>query len=392
MDAPVMAELLSPAQQRLRAEVRALCARFPDPYWRELDRERSYPEAFVQALTEAGYLAALIPREYGGLGLGVTEASIILEEIHRSGGNAAACHAQMYIMGALLRHGSEEQKRRWLPAIARGELRLQAFSVTEAEAGSDTTAITTTAVRDGDHWVINGHKSWTSRVEHSDLLLLLARTSPRDPADRTRGLSLFLVDLREARRGGGIETRRVRTMLNYETFQITYRNLRLPADALIGEEGAGFRAIIDGWNAERILLAAEAIGDGYWFVERASAYAKRRVIFGRPIGANQGIQFPLARAYGQVVAADLMRYRAASLYDAGAPCGAEANLAKLLASEASWAAANVCLDVHGGYGFVDEYDVERKFRETRLFQVAPVSNNLVLSYIATHVLGLPRSY
>jgi len=324
--------------------------------------------------------------------LGVTEASIILEEIHRSGGNASACHAQMYTMGALLRHGSEEQKRRWLPPIARGDLRLQAFSVTEAEAGSDTTAITTTAARDGDGWVVNGHKSWTSRVEHSDLLLLLARTSPRDPADRTRGLSLFLVDVREARRSGGIETRRVRTMLNYETFQITYRNLRLPADALIGEEGAGFRAIIDGWNAERILLAAEAIGDGHWFVERASAYAKSRVVFGRPIGANQGIQFPLARAYGQVVAADLMRYRAASLYDAGAPCGAEANLAKLLASEASWAAANVCLDVHGGYGFVDEYDVERKFRETRLFHVAPVSNNLVLSYIATHVLGLPRSY
>lgn len=382
----------APAHQQLRAEVRALCARFPDSYWRQLDRERAYPEAFVRALTEARYLAALIPREYGGLGLGVTEASIILEEIHRSGGNAAACHAQMYIMGALLRHGSEGQKQRWLPLIARGELRLQAFSVTEADAGSDTTAITTMATRDGDSWVINGHKSWTSRVEQSDLLLLLARTSPRDPADRTRGLSLFLVDLREARQSGGIAAQPVRTMLNYPTYQVTYRNLRLPADALIGGEGAGFRAIIDGWNAERILLAAEAIGDGYWFVERASAYAKRREVFGRPVGANQGVQFPLARAYGQVVAADLVRFRAARLYDAGAPCGAEANLAKLLASEASWAAANVCLDIHGGYGFVDEYDVERKFRETRLFQVAPVSNNLVLSYIATHVLGLPRSY
>ncbi|HEY8448040.1 MAG TPA: acyl-CoA dehydrogenase family protein [Thermomicrobiales bacterium] len=383
---------LTPEQEKLREEVRALCARFPDAYWRELDRERAYPEAFIRAMTEAGYLAALIPREYGGLGLGVTEASVILEEIHRSGGNAAACHAQLYIMGALLRHGSEEQKRRWLPPIARGELRLQAFSVTEAEAGSDTTAITTTATRDGESWVVNGHKSWTSRIEQSDLLLLLARTSPRDPADRTRGLSLFLVDLREARRAGTIEPRPVRTMLNYATYQVTYRNLRLPADALIGDEGQGFRAIIDGWNAERILLAAEAIGDGYWFVERASEYARKRVVFGRPIGANQGVQFPLARAYAAVSAADLMRYQAARLYDAGQPCGAEANMAKLLASEASWQAANICLDVHGGYGFVADYDVERKFRETRLFQVAPVSNNLVLSYVATRVLGLPRSY
>ena len=383
---------LTPEQEKLREEVRALCARFPDAYWRELDRERAYPEAFIRAMTEAGYLAALIPREYGGLGLGVTEASVILEEIHRSGGNAAACHAQLYIMGALLRHGSEEQKRRWLPPIARGELRLQAFSVTGAEAGSDTTAITTTATRDGESWVVNGHKSWTSRIEQSDLLLLLARTSPRDPADRTRGLSLFLVDLREARRAGTIEPRPVRTMLNYATYQVTYRNLRLPADALIGDEGQGFRAIIDGWNAERILLAAEAIGDGYWFVERASEYARKRVVFGRPIGANQGVQFPLARAYAAVSAADLMRYQAARLYDAGQPCGAEANMAKLLASEASWQAANICLDVHGGYGFVADYDVERKFRETRLFQVAPVSNNLVLSYVATRVLGLPRSY
>ncbi len=385
---------LTPEQAALRADVRALCARFPAAYWRAADRERAYPQAFVEALTAAGYLAALIPRHYGGLGLGVTEASIILEEVNRSGGNAAAFHAQMYIMGALLRHGSAEQQQRWLPPIARGDLRLQAFSVTEAEAGSDTTSIQTFARREGDAYVVSGHKAWTSRIDQSDLLLLLARTTPRAAVtDRTDGLSLFLVDLREARRQpGALDVRPVRTMLNYATYQVTYRDLRLPPDSLIGAEGGGFRAILDGWNAERILLAAECIGDGHWFVERAARYAGERVVFGAPIGRNQGVQFPLARAYAAVVAADLVRYQAAWLFDRGEPCGAEANLAKLLASEASWAAANVCLDVHGGYGFVDEYDVERKFRETRLFQVAPVSNNLVLAYVATHVLGLPRSY
>ncbi len=384
---------LTPEQERLRADVRDLCAAFPDDYWRQLGRERAYPESFVLAFTDAGYLAALIPAEYGGLGLGVTEASVVLEEVNRSGGHAAACHAQMYIMGALVRHGSAEQKRRWLPDIARGALRLQAFSVTEADAGSDTTAITTTAVRDGEGYVVNGHKSWTSRVEQSDLLLLLARTTPRgELTDRTGGLSLFLVDMREARKAGGIEVRPTRTMFNYATYQVTYRNLRIPADSLVGEAGMGFCYVIDGWNAERILLAAEAIGDGYWFVERATRYAKERIVFGRPIGTNQGVQFPLARAHAQIVSADLLRYKAAWLFDRGDRCGAEANMAKLLASEASWAAANACLDTHGGNGFLDEYDVERKFRETRLFQVAPVSNNLVLAYVGTHVLGLPKSY
>lgn len=383
---------LTEAQSGLQADVAALCSRFGDEYWREADRERAYPEAFVRALTEAGYLSVLIPKEYGGLGLGVTEASIILEAINRSGGHSAACHAQIYIMGALARHGSEAQKRRWLPRIASGELRLQAFSVTEPEAGSDTTAIDTRATRDGDGWVIDGFKNWTSRVEQSDLLLLLARTSERDPEQRTHGLSLFLVDLQEARANGGIEVRRTRTMFNYETYQVMYRGLRLPADALIGDEGRGFRYIIDGWNAERILLAAECIGDGYWFTERASRYASGREVFGKPLGANQGIQFPIARAYAQLRAADLMRFQAAALFDAGKSCGAEANMAKLLASDASWAAANACLDTYGGNGFVDEYDVERKFRETRLFQVAPVGNNLVLAYVANHVLGMPKSY
>ena len=384
---------LTPEQESLRAAVRDLCARFPDAYWRQTDRERAYPEAFVQALTEARYLSALIPAHYGGLGLGITEASIILEEVNRSGGSSAACHAQMYIMGALVRHGSEAQKRRWLPEIASGRLRLQAFSVTEADAGSDTTSIDTLAVREGDEYVIHGAKNWTSRVEQSDLLLLLARTTPKGEArDRTRGLSIFLVDLRDARAGNTFVARRTRTMFNYETYQVEYRGLRIPADSLIGEEGLGFRYIIDGWNAERILLAAECIGDGNWFIERAANYARTREVFGAPIGRNQGVQFPLARAHGQVYAADLMRYKAAWLFDQGRSCGPEANLAKLLASEASWAAANICLDTHGGNGFVDEYDVERKFRETRLFQVAPINNNLVLAYIGTHVLGLPRSY
>ncbi|MGN6810700.1 MAG: acyl-CoA dehydrogenase family protein [Thermomicrobiales bacterium] len=385
---------LTPAQEELRARVRALCGQFPNAYWRRLDQERAHPEEFVQALTASGYLAALIPREYGGLGLGVTEASIVLEEINRSGGSSAACHAQLYIVAALVRHGSTDQKARWLPEIAAGRLRLQAFSVTESEAGSDTTSISTLARREGDGYIVNGHKNWTSRIEHSDLLLLLARTVPRgDVADRTHGLSLFLVDLREARQQpGALQARRVRTMFNYETYQVAYRDLRLPAESLIGEEGRGFRYVIDGWNAERILLAAECIGDGAWFIERAARYARERTVFGRPIGQNQGVQFPLARAYAALAAADLLRYKAAWLFDTGQRCGAEANMAKLLASEASWAAANACLDTHGGNGFVDEYDVERKFRETRLFQVAPVNNNLVLAYVGQHVLGLPKSY
>ncbi|MCC6943109.1 MAG: acyl-CoA/acyl-ACP dehydrogenase [Thermomicrobiales bacterium] len=377
----------------LRASVRRLCEDFPDDYWRACDRDRRYPAEFVATMTESRLLAALIPVGFGGLGLSLLEASIILEEVNRSGGNAAACHAQMYIMGALLRHGSAEQHARWLPAIARGELRLQAFSVTEDEAGSDTTAIKTEAIRDVDDYVVNGHKSWTSRVEESDLLLLLARTQPDTATNRRgEGLSLFLVDLADARRQGGIEIAPVRTMLNYATYQVTYRNLRVPAENLIGAEGQGFRHALDGMNAERVLLAAEAIGDGYWFVERASLYAKKRQVFGRPIGANQGIQFPIARAYAAVRAADEMRTVAARLAAANQPFGAEAGMAKLRASEASWQAANACLDTHGGYGFVDAYDVERKFRETRLYQVAPVSNNLVLSHLAQHVLGLPRSY
>jgi acyl-CoA dehydrogenase len=380
---------------QLRAEVRQLCNRFPDEYWRRLDVARDYPQAFVDALTESGLLAALIPGEFGGLGLSLTDASIIMEEINRSGGHSAACHAQMYIMGALLRHGSEAQKQAYLPAIASGELRLQAFSITEQQAGSDTTNIATTARRDGDDYVIDGHKNWTSRVLQSDLLLLLARTAPRGAhATRAEGLSLFLVDLRDVRRQqpDALEVIPVRTMFNYATNEVRYRQLRVPASGLIGEEGQGFRYVIDGWNAERILLAAEAIGDGYWFTDRATSYANNRRVFGRAIGANQGVQFPIAHAYVQVRAADLMRYQAAGLFDAGRPCGAEANMAKLLSSEASWAAANACLDTHGGYGFVDTFDVERKFRETRLYKVAPVNNNLVTSFVATKVLGLPRSY
>jgi acyl-CoA dehydrogenase len=370
----------------LRAQVRELCAGFPDAYWRRLDQAREYPQAFVDALTASGLLAALIPLEYGGLGLGVGEASVVMEEINRSGGHSAACHAQMYTMGALLRHGSEAHKRAYLPEIARGALRLQAFSITEAEAGSDTRTLTTSARRDGDEYVIDGHKNWTSRIEQSDLLLLLARAEA--------GLSLFLIDLRAVRadQPEALAVTPVRTMFNYATNEVRYCGLRVPAASLIGEEGEGFRYVIDGWNAERILLAAEAIGDGYWFTERATAYANTREVFGRPIGANQGVQFPIARAYMAVRAADLMRYEAARRFDAHEPCGAEANMAKLLSSEASWQAANACLDTHGGNGFVDAYDVERKFRETRLYQVAPVNNNLVTSFVATKVLGLPRSY
>lgn len=384
----------SPEHEVLRERVRSFCAQFPDTYWRETDRERMYPQAFVEALTAAGFLSILIPEAYGGLGLGVTEASIVLEEINRSGGNSAAFHAQMYLMGALLRHGSDVQKERWLPSVASGELRLQAFSVTEAEAGSDTSSIRTFARRERAAYIVNGHKNWTSRIEESDLLLLLARTTPREAvAKRTEGLSLFLIDLREARRqAGALAVKPVRTMFNYATYQVWFRDLRLPLDSLIGEAGQGFRYVIDGWNAERILLAAEAIGDSYWFIDRASAYAREREVFGAPIGRNQGVQFPIVRAYAATVAADLVRYKAAWQFDTNTSCGAEANMAKLLASEASWQAANICLDTHGGYGFVDEYDVERKFRETRLYQVAPVNNNLVLAYLANHVLDLPRSY
>jgi acyl-CoA dehydrogenase len=376
------------SHHELRRQVRAVCDRFPDEYWRRLDVAREYPQDFVDALTASRLLAALIPAGYGGLGLSLTEASVIMEEINRSGGHSAACHAQMYTMAAILRHGSDAQKQAYLPAIASGELRLQAFSITEDGAGSDTTSITTRATRNGGDYVIDGHKNWTSRIAQSDLLLLLARTS--DGA-RTEGLSLLLIDLREIDRSQ-LEITPVRTMFNYATNQVRYTGLRVPASSLIGEEGKGFRYVIDGWNAERILLAAEAIGDGYWFTDRASAYARTRVVFGRPIGANQGVQFPIANAYMQVRAADLMRYEAARMFDAHEPCGAEANMAKLLSSEASWAAANVCLDTHGGYGFVDAYDVERKFRETRLYKVAPVNNNLVTAFVATKVLGLPRSY
>jgi acyl-CoA dehydrogenase len=377
----------------LRARTRELCAQFPDEYWRETDRNRRYPKEFVDTLTGAGLLAALIPTGYGGLGLNLTGASVIMEEINKSGGHSAACHAQMYTMGALLRHGTEQQKNAYLPLIAKGELRLQAFSITEPDAGSDTTSISTSATRDGDDFVITGHKNWTSRILESDLALVLARTTDK-AADRTRGLTLFLVDLRQVRaeQPDTLEVTPVRTMFNYATYQVRYHRMRVPAAAVIGEVDAGFRYVIDGWNAERILLAAEAIGDGYWFVDRAVRYANQREVFGRPIGANQGVQFPLADAYMKVRAADLMRYQAAGLFDAGQPCGAEANMAKHLASEASWAAGNAALDTHGGNGFVDSYDVERKFRETRMFQVAPINNNLIKAFVATKVLGLPRSY
>jgi len=376
----------------LRKGVQQLCARYPNEYWRELDKEDAYPTAFVKAMTSAGYLGALIPEEYGGAGVGVTEASIILEEVHRSGGNAAACHAQMYIMGTLLRHGSAEQKSFYLPKIASGELRLQAFGVTEPDAGTDTTSIRTTAVRDGDEYVVNGQKIWTSRAEHSDLMLLLARTTARDQVEkRTQGLSVFLIDLKSAV-GHGATIDPIETMLNHQTTQVFFDQLRIPADSLIGEEGMGFRYILDGMNAERILIAAECVGDGYWFTDRATTYASEREVFGRPIGQNQGVQFPIAQAYIHVRAADLMRYEAARLFDAREPCGAEANMAKLLAADASWEAANATLQTYGGFGFAREYDVERKFRETRLYQIAPISTNLVLSYVGQHILGMPRSF
>jgi acyl-CoA dehydrogenase len=376
----------------IREPVRALCGRYSGEYWRKLDEAREYPEEFVAALTNAGWLAALIPTDYGGAGLGITEASVILEEINRTGGNSAACHAQMYIMGTILRHGSEDQKRRYLPRIATGELRLQAFGVTEPTTGTDTTKLKTTAVRKRDRYVVNGQKVWTSRVQHSDLMLLLARTTPLAEAKRKGdGLSVFLVELGAAV-GKGMSVRPIRNMMNHETNEVFFDNLEVPAGNLVGEEGKGFRYILDGMNAERILIAAECIGDGYWFVEKAVAYAKERVVFDRPIGQNQGIQFPLAKSYVDVEAANLMRYRAAELFDRGEPCGAEANMAKLLAADASWEAANAAVQTHGGFGFAAEYDIERKFRETRLFQVAPISTNLILSYVAEHVLGLPRSF
>ncbi|HEY6603582.1 MAG TPA: acyl-CoA dehydrogenase family protein [Xanthobacteraceae bacterium] len=377
---------------QIRESVRALCAKFPGEYWRSLDRERGYPTEFVAALTKAGFLAALIPEQYGGSGLSMTAAAVIMEEIQASGCNGAACHAQMYTMGTLLRHGSAAQKSRWLPAIASGELRLQAFGVTEPTSGSDTLNLRTTAVREGDHYIINGQKIWTSRAEHSDLLLLIARTTPRETAKtRTEGLSVFLVDMRLAQ-GTGISINPIRTMMNHATTELFFDDLRVPAENLIGEEGQGFRYILSGMNAERILIAAECIGDAKWFITKATGYAKERIVFGRPIGQNQGVQFPIARAYAQMRGAELMVYAAASLYEAGRECGAESNMAKLLAADASWAAADMCLQTHGGFGFAEEFDVERKFRETRLYQTAPISTNLILSYLAEHVLGLPRSY
>jgi len=382
---------LTEEQHQIQEEIRKVCREFPDTYWREVDRKRDYPDTFVRKLTELGWLAALIPEEYGGSGLGITEASIVLEEINRSGGNSTACHAQMYIMGTLLRHGSEEQKRRYLPKVAGGELRLQAFAVTEPDAGSESTRIQTTAVRNGDRYIVHGQKIFISRVLQSDLMLLLARTTPYDDLkDKTQGLSVFIVDLRESR--GKLEVKPLDLMINQHTNVLFFDGLEIPAENLIGEEGKGFRYIIDGWNAERILISAEAVGDGRWFIERASNYAREREVFGRPIGANQGIQFPIAQAYAHVEAADLVRYQAATKFDRRESCGAEANMAKLLASEAAWEAANVCLTTHGGYGFSVDFDVERKFRETRLLTIAPVSNNLVLAYLGQHVLGMPKSY
>ncbi|MEP6693153.1 MAG: acyl-CoA dehydrogenase family protein [Chloroflexota bacterium] len=380
-------------QESIRSAVGSLCAQFPDEYWRELDKTSEYPERFVRALTEAGWLAALIPTEFGGAGLGMAEAALIIEEINASGGNAATAHAQMYTMGTLLRHGNADQKQRFLPRLAKGELRLQAFGVTEPEAGSETTRIKTLATRRGDRYVISGKKIFISRAQHSDLMLLLARTTPYDDlADKTQGLSVFLVDLRSAIEQKRIVVRPIETMFNHHTTELFIDELEVPADDLIGTEGQGFRHIIDSWNAERILIASESLGDGRWFVARAAAYASERVVFGQPIGANQGVQFPLAQAHARLEAAALVRDKAAWLFDQGRKSGPEANMAKLLASQAAWDAANAAIDTHGGYGFAREFDVERKFRETRLLLVAPISNNLVLAYIGQHVLGMPRSY
>lgn len=378
--------------QDIRDAIKDLCKQFPDEYFRKVDEVRGYPEEFVNALTQAGWMAALIPQEYGGSGLGLTEASVIMEEINRCGGNSGACHGQLYNMGTLLRHGSTEQKNLYLPKIAAGELRLQSMGVTEPTTGTDTTKIKTTAVRQGDRYVINGQKVWISRVQHSDLMILLARTTPIDQVTKkTEGMSIFIVDLRDAI-GKGLTVRPILNMVNHETNELFFDNLEIPAENLIGEEGKGFKYILDGLNAERALIAAECIGDGYWFVDRVSAYVKDRIVFGRPIGQNQGVQFPIARAHINVEAASLMRYEACRLFDANLPCGAQANMAKLLAADASWEAANACLQFHGGFGFACEYDVERKFRETRLYQVAPISTNLILSYVAEHILGLPRSF
>ena len=378
--------------QEIRDAIRALAAYFPGEYFRKIDRERAYPEAFVDALTQAGWLAAMIPQEYGGSGLGLSEASVIMEEINRSGANAGACHGQMYNMSTLLRHGSAAQKKTYLPKIATGELRLQSMAVTEPTTGTDTTKLKTFAMRKGDRYVVNGQKVWISRVQHSDLMILLARTTPLEAVSRkSAGMSIFIVDLREAI-GHGLTVRPIPNMVNHETNELFFDNLEIPVDNLIGEEGRGFQYILDGLNAERTLIAAECIGDGYWFLDKVTKYVRQRIVFDRPIGQNQGVQFPIAKAYIQVEAANLMRFKACDLFDAHAPCGAEANMAKLLAADASWEAANACLQFHGGFGFANEYDVERKFRETRLYQVAPISTNMVLAYVAEHILQLPRSY
>jgi acyl-CoA dehydrogenase len=380
------------AHEEIRDAVRALCSEFPASYFRGVDEKRGYPEEFVNALTKAGWLAALIPEEYGGSGLSLTEASVIMEEINRSGGNSGACHGQMYNMGTLLRHGSQAQKDLYLPQIASGALRLQSMAVTEPTTGTDTTKITTTAVKKGDRYVINGQKVWISRVQHSDLMILLARTTPLAEVTRkSEGMSIFVVDLRDAI-GRGLTVQPILNMVNHETNELFFENLEIPAENLIGEEGKGFRYILDGLNAERALIAAECIGDGYWFIDKVTKYVNERIVFGRPIGMNQGVQFPIAKAFVNIEAANLMRYQACALFDARQPCGTEANMAKMLAADASWEAANACLQFHGGFGFAAEYDVERKFRETRLYQVAPISTNLILSYVAEHVLGMPRSY
>ena len=376
----------------IRDAVAKLCAQFPGEYWRKLDRQMAYPKEFVDALTEAGYLSVLIPEEYGGSGLKLSAAAAILEEIQRAGCNGGGCHAQMYTMGTVLRHGNDAQKAKWLPKIASGELRLQAFGVTEPTSGTDTSSLKTVAKRDGDSYIVNGQKIWTSRAEHSDVMILLARTTPKEQAKkRTEGLSVFIVDMREVK-GKGLEIRPIRTMMNHATTEVFFTDMRVPAENLIGEEGKGFRYILSGMNAERILIASECIGDAKWFIAKATAYAKERVVFGRPIGQNQGIQFPIAKAYASMRAADLMVKEATRKYEAGLDCGAEANMAKMLAADASWEAANACVQTHGGFGFAEEYDVERKFRETRLYQVAPISTNLILSFVAEHVLGMPRSY
>lgn len=389
MDQPL---LYADPHAEIRAEVRKLCARFPGPYWRELDSRRGYPTEFVTALTEAGYLGALIPEEFGGAGLPLSAAAAILETIHEEGCNGAACHAQMYIMGTILKHGSAEQKQRYLPGIAEGTLRLQAFGVTEPTSGTDTTALRTTARREGDRWIVNGQKIWTSRAEHSDLMLLLARTTPKDQvAKKTEGLSTFIVDMRTVL-GKSLTIRPIRTMMNHNSCEVFFDNMEVPAENLVGQEGRGFRYILDGMNAERLLIASESVGDAKWFTQRSVAYSKERVLFGRPIGANQGVQFPIARAYAQMRAAEAIVQQGLERFEAGLPCGEQANMGKMLAADAAWAAAEACVQTHGGFGFAEEYDIERKFREARLYQVAPISTNLVLSYIGEHVLGMPRSY